>query len=278
MDVRGLVDPAYKAAMEEMAKRPADWSDPVAVRESRKKLFPPPPIPDGVDWADHQAPGPPGAPDVLVRTYRPHNAAGPLACIYWIHGGGYMAGSYDGNNNTCGQWALDLGCLVASVEYRLAPEHPYPAPLEDCYAGLNWALNNAAELGIDPARVIIGGASAGGGLCAALALLARDRGELAVTHQLLIYPMIDDSRTTTSSQWTTYVWTTSSNETGWRAYLGPLFGAADVPAYAAPSRARDLKALPAAFILVGTLDLFLDEDIAYANRLMHAGVPTELHV
>jgi acetyl esterase/lipase len=277
MDVRGLVDPAYKGAMEEMAKRPADWSDPAAVRASRKVLFPPPPVPDGVEWQDHTAPGPEGAPGVLIRTYRPVNATAALPCIYWIHGGGYMAGTYDGSNNTCGKWALDFQCTVASVEYRLAPEHPYPAPLEDCYVGLQWLIGNAAGLGVDPARVLIAGASAGGGLCAALALLVRDRSELSITHQLLIYPMIDDRRTTESSKWTTYVWTTSSNETGWKSYLGPLPGG-DVPAYAAPARATDLKGLPPAFVMVGTLDLFLDEDVAYANRLMHAGVPTELHV
>lgn len=278
MDVRDQVDPAYRKLVEQMAANPADWTNPAQVREQRRLLAPPPPVPDGVAHADHEVPGPEGAPPVTLRLYRPEGQAGPLPCIYWIHGGGYMGGSYDGANETAGDWVLDLGCVVASVEYRLAPEDPYPAPLEDCYAGLHWLINNAAELQVDPAHVIIGGGSAGGGLCAGLALLARDRGQLKVTHQLLVYPMIDDRRTTPSSSWDTWVWTRQSNEIGWRSYLGDLFGSDDIPAYAAASRATDLAGLPPAYIMVGSLDLFLDEDIDYAQRLLHAGVPTELHI
>lgn len=278
MDVRDLVDPEYRALVEQMAANPTDWSDPPKVRELRRQMAPPAPIPDTVDWADHEAPGPEGAPPVPVRIYRPKSQSRPLPAIYWIHGGGYMGGTADSANETASDWAVDLDCVVASVEYRLAPENPYPAPIEDCYAGLHWLINNAVDLRIDPGNVIIGGGSAGGGLCAALALLARDRGELKVTHQVLVYPMIDDRRTTQSSQWDTWVWTKQSNETGWRAYLGDLFGKDDVPPYAAPSRATDLSGLPAAYVLVGSLDLFLDEDIDYAQRLLQAGVPTELHI
>lgn len=277
MDVRDRVDPDYLPLVTARAQSSVDWSDPAAVRERNRAAMPPPPIPAGVDYQDHEAHGPEGAPPVLVRLYRPAGATGALPCIYWIHGGGYMGGSYDGSNDVAGEWALDFGCAVASVEYRLAPENPYPAPLEDCYAGLKWLVENAATLGVDPARIVIGGASAGAGLCAALALLVRDRAEFSVTHQLLIYPMIDDRRTTPSSQWDTWIWTKQSNDIGWRAYLGDLFGG-DVPAYAAPSRATDLSGLPHAYIMVGTLDLFLDEDIDYARRLIDAGVPVELHV
>lgn len=279
MDVRDLVDPAYVEILTAMAAAPApDWSDPVAVRERTRAAFPPAPIPEGVSHRDHVAPGLDGAPGVTVRVYRPAGQAGPLPCVYWIHGGGYMGGSYDGNNDLCSSWVQELNCVVASVEYRLAPENPYPAPLDDCYAGLRWLLAEARALQVDPGRVAIAGGSAGGGLAAALALLVRDRAELSITHQVLIYPMIDDRRTTASSQWDTWVWTKSSNEIGWRSYLGPLSGRAEVPAYAAPSRAGDLSGLPPALILVGTLDLFLDEDLDYAQRLIHARVPVELHV
>ncbi len=279
MDVRDLVDPAYREVLTAMAAAPApDWSNPAAVRDRNRAAFPPAPIPEGVDHKDHAAPGANGAPDITVRVYGPASQSGPLPCIYWIHGGGYMGGSYDGNNDLASAWVRDLNCVVASVEYRLAPECPYPGPLDDCYAGLAWLTKNAGSLQVDPARVLIAGGSAGAGLAAALALLVRDRAEIAITHQILIYPMIDDRRTTASSQWDTWVWTKNSNEIGWRSYLGPLFGKDDVPAYAAPSRATDLSKLPATFMMVGTLDLFLDEDLEYAQRLIHAGVPVELHV
>lgn len=278
MDVRDLVDPAYKDLLTTLAAAPADWSNPVAVRERSRAAFPPAPIPEGVDHTDHAAFGAEGAPAVTVRVYRPAGQPGPLPCIYWIHGGGYMGGSYDGNNDLAGSWVKDLNCVVASVEYRLAPENPYPAPLDDCYAGLAWLLANADALQVDGSRVLIAGGSAGGGLAAALALFVRDRAELKITHQVLIYPMIDDRRTTPSSQWDTWGWTKNSNEIGWRAYLGPLFGTTNVPAYAAPSRAADLTGLPPTFMMVGTLDLFLDEDLEYAQRLVHSRVPVELHV
>ena len=278
MDVRDLVDPAYRTLVEQLAANPADWSNPAKVRADRRALQPPAPIPDTVAWHDHDALGPEGAPPVMVRLYRPMDQSGPLPCIYWIHGGGYMGGTADSANETASEWVMSLNCVVASVEYRLAPENPYPAPIEDCYAGLRWLTNSAADLQIDPDRIVIGGGSAGGGLCAALALLVRDRGELKVSHQVLLYPMIDDRRKRPSHAWDTWVWTKQSNETGWRAYLGNLFDTDNVPAYAAPSRATDLTNLPPAYILVGSLDLFLSEDIDYAERLLEAGVPTELHI
>ena len=166
---------------------------------------------------------------------------------------------------------------VAS-EYRLAPETPDPGPLADCYRGLAWVHANAAKLGIDPARIGIGGASAGGGLAASLALLARDRAELAIAYQLLVYPMIDDRQTTPSSGWEVPVWPPSANTYGWTAYLGEGKGGPDVSPYAAAARATDLAGLPPALISVGGVDGFVDEDIEYARRLNQANVPTELHV
>ena len=158
-----------------------------------------------------------------------------------------IVGSVDGSDGFCGQQALDLGILVASVEYRLAPEHPYPAPIEDCYAGLKWFAGAADELGIDPARIAIGGGSAGGGLCAGLALLARDRGEIDVCFQLLVYPMIDDRNSSDSSHAITdpRLWNREKNLIGWGAYLAGGDGGEDVPPYAAPARATNLEGLAA---------------------------------
>jgi len=280
MDVRERVDPAYRELVEAAAAAavdPNDWfTRAPEIRAERLGLAPPPAVPAGVDCSDQAAPGGAGAPPVTVRVYRKSGATDVQPAIFWIHGGGYIAGTYDMANDTCSAWAVDLGATVFSPDYRLAPEHAYPAGVEDCYAGLKWVVDNAETLGVDPERVIIGGGSAGGGLAAALALLVRDRGELSVTHQVLIYPMVDDTRSTASSQWTTWGWSPESNNVGWKAYLGALFEGDDIPAYAAPTRATDLSGLPPAYISVGTLDIFLDEDLEYARRLIEAGVPTEL--
>jgi acetyl esterase/lipase len=174
---------------------------------------------------------------------------------------------------------VDPGVVGVSVDYRLAPETPYPGPLDDCYAALRWAHDNAAELGIDPARIGIYGLSAGGGLAAALALLARDRGEVPLAFQLLDCPMLDDHQITPSINASElYVWSAASNEFGWRSYLGARYGSDDVPPYAAAARATDLAGLPPACLVVGSIDGFRDEDIDYAQRLNQAGVPCELHV
>ena len=239
-----------------------------------------PPVPAGLTTEDRYAPGPAGAPDVLVRLYRPADLPSPAAALYWVHGGGMILGSIAMNDDSCAAIADKLRILVASVEYRLAPEYPYPAPMEDCYAGLRWFARAAAGLGVDPARIAIGGASAGGGLAAGLGLLARDRGEVAVAFQLLVYPMLDDRNITPSSHAVVdpKVWNRDANTVGWNAYLAGRAGADDVPVYAAPARATELAGLPPTYINVGDLDLFVDEDIAYAQALMRAGVPVELHV
>jgi acetyl esterase/lipase len=195
-----------------------------------------------------------------------------------MHGGGYVFGTYAGDDPRFDRWCKQLNCVGISVEYRLAPETPYPGPIEDCYAGLVWAYREAANLNIDPTRLGIGGASAGGGLAAALALLTRDRGEVPLAFQLLVYPMIDDKMVTRSSSWPVPVWPPQSNERGWAAYLGDLVGTDSIPMYAAPARAAELAGLPPAFVSVGALDGFFDEDVDYAMRMTHAGVPTELHV
>ena len=221
---------------------------------------------------------------MLVRLYQPEGLAAGAPALYWIHGGGMVLGSVDLNDYECARWADAMGCLVASVEYRLAPEHPFPAPMHDCYAGLAWLAGAAGELGIDAGRIVVGGASAGGGLAAGLALMARDRGGPAISHQLLVYPMLDHRNTTASSHAIadTRVWNREANAIAWAAYLGDSSGDGDgdgaVSPYASPSVADDLAGLPPAFINVGEFDLFLDEDIDYARALLAAGVPAELRV
>jgi len=218
-------------------------------------------------------------PDPTVRVYSPPTESSGRPCIYWIHGGGYLFGSGLNVDARINRWVEDFDCVAVSIEYRLAPEDPYPAPLDDCYAGLLWTAQHADELGIDPARIAVVGASAGGGLAAGLAIRARDRGEVTPCFQLLIYPMIDDTNTSGSSHIDgALVWSRAANDLGWSAYLGSRFGTDDIPGEAAAARVADVSGLPPAWIGVGSLDVFRDEDITYAARLLDAGITTELHV
>jgi acetyl esterase/lipase len=279
------IDPELQAIRSQIPPPPAGWLDfndmPAsrARMAARRPVFPPN---EGIDARDRLVPGPAGGPEVKLRIYRSKSAltATGLPCIYWIHGGGMIMGGLDGDNVRLSEYVEQLGCVAVSVDYRLAPENRHPAPVEDCYAGLVWTAAHADELGIDPARIIIGGASAGGGLAAATTLLARDRGGPALIFQFLIYPMLDDRNITPSSHeiLDVGVWDRATNLSGWRALLGEQSGAEGVSHYAAPARASDLSGLPPAFIDVGTADLFRDEDIDYAQRLMQSGVPVELHV
>jgi len=238
------------------------------------------PVIPGVITKDRTIPGPKRSPDVTVRIYRPEKQLGSLPALLWIHGGGYMLGDIDQEDLTAKRFTLSGECVVVSVEYRLAPEHPYPAPLEDCYAALKWLSTHADELGIDCSRIAIGGASAGGGLAAGLALLARDRAEVKTIFQLLVYPMINDCNIAPASDVLpdTLLWTRESNLIGWRSYLGCEPGREGISCYAAAYRVTELEGLPPGYITVGDLDLFAQEDIDYARRLIEAGVPTELHV
>ncbi|TMR11619.1 alpha/beta hydrolase [Nonomuraea turkmeniaca] len=239
-----------------------------------------PPADADVVIEDRHVPGPDGAPDVRVRIYRPSGEGTNRPGLYWIHGGGMIIGVPEIDDAMMIGYVEQLGVVVVSVDYRLAPEHPHPAPVEDCYAGLVWTAKAAGELGIDPARIAVGGASAGGGLAAATVLLARDRGGPDVAFQLLVCPMLDDRNITPSSHEfaEAVVWDRSANIFGWTALLGDRAGSDDVPAYAAPARATDLSGLPPAFIDVGELEVFRDEDIDYALRLSQAGVSTEFHL
>jgi acetyl esterase/lipase len=199
--------------------------------------------------------------------------------VYSIHGGGYVVGNRFMDDERLSRWVRQLGCVAVSVEYRLAPEHPFPAAIDDCYTGLAWVHAHAADLGVDATRIGLHGVSAGGGLSAALAILARDRGALPIAFQLLDCPMLDDRQITPSSRTEGLrIWSTESNTFGWQAYLSELYGSDDPPPHAVPGRAADLTGLPPALVVVGTVDGFRDEDIEYATRLNQAGVPTELHV
>ncbi|KUN23168.1 esterase [Streptomyces antibioticus] len=231
---------------------------------------------------DRKVPGPEGAPEISLLICRPTAApaSGPRPVIYHVHGGGMVIG-----NNRVGvdvplAWAKEVDAVVVSVEYRLAPEHPHPAPVEDVYAGLVWTAEHVAELDADPERIVIAGASAGGGLSAALALLARDRKGPQVIGQVLMCPMLDDRNDTPSAHQMAGVgvWDRTANETGWSALLGEARGGPDVPAYAAPARAEDLSGLPPAFLDVGSAETFRDEVVAYASRIWQAGGVAELHV
>jgi acetyl esterase len=237
----------------------------------------------GVDVTELVAPGPEGAPDVVLRSYRPQGVEGPLPVIYDIHGGGFILGTVDFDHGTNATLARELGAAVFSVEYRLAPEHPYPAGLEDAYAGLVHVAKNAAELGVDPARIALFGQSAGGGLAAGLALLARDRGGPAIAFQYLGIPELDDRLDTPSMRafTDTPIWHRPNAVISWDAYLGAgVPGTADVPVYAAPARAagEQLAGLPSAYISVMEFDPLRDEGIDYARALLAGGVSVELHL
>jgi acetyl esterase/lipase len=216
---------------------------------------------------------------VALRLYRPDRVRpGPL--VIDIHGGGMIAGTLDQSDALLRSLSARAELAVLTPDYRLAPEHPDPTPVEDCYATLRWAAANATELGIDAARIGVMGGSAGGGLAAGVALLARDRGGPAIARQLLVYPMLDDRTVEADPQMAdALLWSVDDNLTGWTALLGEAAsGSGDVSVYAAPARATDLSNLPPAYIDVGGLDLFRDEDVAYATRLQQCGVPVELHV
>jgi len=284
MDVATNLDPEIAAALQELPIGSIDfgtWTlESVPTMRAAMSDMPLPQLPP-TTTESHEVvvPRVDGDHDPTVRVYSPPTAGSGRPCVYWIHGGGYMFGSGLNIDPRLNQWVEDFDCVVVSIEYRVAPEHPYPAPMDDCYAGLLWAANNADELGIDRERIVVAGASAGGGLAAGLALLARDRGEVNLTFQLLIYPMIDDRNATSSSHIVgAPIWSREANHLGWSAYLGYEPGGDDVPQYAAAARAADVAGLPPAWIGVGALDVFRDEDIAYAQRLLAAGIPTELHV
>lgn len=225
--------------------------------------------------------GAPGAPAVRVLVFDPGFTGQPRPAVLFIPGGGYVLSTADVMAAGNASLAQELGCVVVSVDYRIAPETAHPGPVEDCYAALQWLCAEAGALNIDPQRIGVGGVSAGGGLAAALALLVRDRGEMRLAFQHLTYPMLDDRTCIAADQhpFTGHLaWNRASNAYGWQALLAREPGSEGVDCYAAPARADNLAGLPPTFIGVGALDLFLDENLDYARRLTRAGVAVELHV
>ncbi|MDL4821479.1 alpha/beta hydrolase [Actinomadura opuntiae] len=256
-------------------------TDPVRMRQADEQLLGArpryePPVP--VEVRDVSVPGDGTA--VPVRIFTPSAATGPLPGLVYIHGGGFVLGSVDAFHDDALCIAAEVGAVVLSVEYRLAPEHPFPAGLEDCYTALTWTAANAADLGIDPDRLAVGGESAGGGLSAATALLARDRGGPALCFQLLGIPELDDRLDTPSMRAyiDTPIWNRPNAELSWDYYLGEgVRGTAGVSPYAAPARAEDLTGLPPAYVTTCEFDPLRDEGLAYALRLVQSGVGTEVH-
>lgn len=230
------------------------------------------------DWVE--APGLEDDVRVPLLVIRPVSQPADAPAVYFVHGGGMILGSARSGVEAALALAVPYGGVVVSVDYRLAPEHPDPAPVEDSYAGLRWLFAHADELGVDRDRIIIAGGSAGGGIAAGTALLARDRGELQLAGQLLMCPMLDDRMETHSSQMLEgiSVWDRRSNAMGWAALLGERRGTQDVSIYAAPSRAVDLANLPPAYIEIGSVDTFRDENVAYASAIWRSGGSAELHV
>jgi acetyl esterase/lipase len=285
MTTRHLVDPELAVAIDMFPALTLTAESLVTLRAALKEMYNQAPVDPtafpNISVNERFVPGSQDTPDVRVLVYRPADISTPLPALLWIHGGGYVLGSADQEDLQARSIVAAVGCVVVSVDYRLAPEAAHPGPVEDCYAALKWLYTHAEELGIDPTRLAIGGASAGGGLTAGLGLLTRDRGEVPLTFQLLIYPMLDDRTVTTADPHPytgEYVWTPDANRFGWTSLLGQEPGGPDVSPYAAAARAEHLEGLPPTFISVGALDLFLEEDLEYARRLMRAGVPTELHV
>jgi len=280
-NILSRIEPGTVAQLDRLARW--DLSSIATIRTSYAAVGAPPVPPDSrVQRIDAVIPGLDAHPDVSVRWYRPANAQGPLPCLLWLHGGAYIMGALNENDDRLDRMVIELGCTVVSVDWRLAPEHPYPHGLHDAETVWHQLTKNPATYGIDAHRIAVGGASAGAGLAAALCLRLRETAAPQPTLQLLIYPMLDDRELTESirasedpGHWG--LWHLAANRMCWAAYLGALTDG-NIPPTAAPARATELTGLAPAFLAVGDVDAFLDENLDYAQRLAHAGVPTELHI
>jgi len=272
-------DPEVRAALETSPRLGTVDADSIdKVRANRLLLNEQVPLSAVVERTNITVPGPPGGADIRLRVHKRVGLEGPQPCLYWIHGGGFVLGAPEQDDLRFDRWCARHDMIGIGVQYRLAPEDPYPAGLDDCYAGLKWVKEHGQDLGVDIDHVGIGGPSGGGGLAAGLGLMVRDRAEMDIDYQMLIYPMIDDTRSGVTAGWDVPIWDRDSNTYGWSSYLGDKFGTDDVSPYAAAARATELSGLPSTYIMVGSLDAFADEDIDYATRLNHAGVPVELHL
>jgi acetyl esterase/lipase len=284
MNSRHLVDPELLPFLDAYQPLEISREDLVTVRERRASVIhamlrelPP----DTIEKTEHFVPGIDGAPAVRILVYRPRQARLPAPVYLNIHGGGMIVGLPEQDEAANRRIAAELGCIVVSPAYRLAPETMFPGPLDDCCATLHWIVENAVVLGIDKERIAVGGVSAGGGLATALALKVRDQGKIRLMLLLLVFPMLDD-RTGSARESSAYagefIWTAAQNRFGWTAYLGKPAGGELCERYSVPARADDLAGLPPTFIACGALDLFIDENLEFARRLIQAGVPAELHV
>lgn len=230
-----------------------------------------------VEEIDRSIPGPDGNTELPIRIYMPRDRQTTGPAFVYFHGGGFVLGDLEAAHPRSLVMAARAGTVAVSVDYRLAPEHPFPAGLEDCYAALRWVVEHAPELKIEPEQIVIGGDSAGGNLAAAVALLARDRAGPSIALQMLFYPAIDDRCTTQSMMYGAglYIWDYQNSVDMWNHYLGE--NRDNVSPYASPARATDLAGLPPAFIVTAEHDPLRDEAVFYAINLMNAGVPVELH-
>ncbi len=282
------IDPELRRPLEDMLQRTSGGLHTVTDLSERRARFVELKRPAAEDMskdarvqsADHAIVNPVSNEQVDLRIYRPLDGSGSKrAGLVFIHGGGMIMGDLDTDHSLAATLTDRVGCVTVSVDYRLAPENPHPAPVEDCYQALAWTEGHAQEIGIDPARLGVCGVSSGGGLAAGAALLAREIGLPRLAIQMLIYPMLDDRNETPSSHeiLDLGVWDRAANLEAWESLLGDRVGGADVPSSAAAARASDLVGLPPTYIEVGELDLFHDESLDYAMRLLRAGVPTEFH-
>jgi acetyl esterase/lipase len=279
-------DPELGAALSVLAEQLPPTLTPDMIPALREGPVMPQPTDDELrrggrfEIEERSVPGRDGDPDISLLICKPTGVTGTLGCIYHTHGGGMIVGDNRSGLDGMLDWCERFGLMLVSVEYRLAPETPHPGPVNDCYAGLVWTGEHADELGFDPAKLIVAGGSAGGGLAAAVTLMARDLGGPPLLGQMLMCPMLDDRNNTPSSLQMAGlgVWDHTANQTGWGALLGDAAGGPDVSPYAAPARAEDLSGLPPAFIDVGSAETFRDEDVTYASRIWQVGGQAELHV
>ncbi|MCX4428669.1 alpha/beta hydrolase [Streptomyces mirabilis] len=261
---------AFQPPRDDVEGRRAFW-EPILAASSTAQ-----PFPEDVRMSDSYATTDDAA-RIQMRWYTKEGATSGPAVVYF-HGGGYFFGHIDHFDGTLARYVSASGVPMLSVEYRRAPEYPFPTPLEDGYAALRWLHEHAAELGVDPGRIGVMGDSAGGGLAAAVAILTRERGGPKIARQILIMPMLDDRTGAPDDHLAPFIYNYGDLVTGWRTFLGDAVGGSDVPATAAPARLEDATGLPPAYIEVGQLDLFRDEDTAYATKLSRAGVPVEFHL
>ncbi len=278
-----LVDPELRPAAQAMVSQKFPPITRGGLPAMRAGWVAPPTLPPPAASVEQRTiPGRGGDPDVAIQVIGATQSNTTLRpAILHIHGGGMISGRAQNMTTFCQSIVAEFECLVVNVDYRLAPETPFPGPVEDSYAALLWLYRNAPSLGVDRARIAVMGESAGGGLAALVAIAARDRGEVPLCYQLLIYPMLDDrtgTRPMAAASPKPIGWSAEANVFGWTAFLGVPAGSGTVPANAVPARVANLAGLPPCFIGVGTIDLFVDEDMAYARRLIAADVPTQLHV